>query len=48
MAIVCDNQKEVIEYLEEEMDIAGMSREEILESEEVFPIGDGRYLIVEG
>lgn len=48
MAVVCKNQNEVIEYLEEEMDISGMSREEILEAEEVFSIGDGRYLIVEG
>ncbi len=48
MAMVCANKKEVLEYLEEEMDIVGMSEEEILEAEEVFPIGDGRYLIVEG
>ena len=37
-AVVCKNKKEVIEYLEDE----------ILSSEEVFAIGDGRYLIVEG
>lgn len=48
MAIVCKNKKEVIEYLEEEMDITGMDEEEVLEAEEVFAIGDGRYLIVEG
>ena len=48
MAIVCDNEKEVIEYLEEEMDITGMSREEILGADEVFAVGDGRYLVVEG
>ena len=47
-AVVCKNKKEVIEYLEDEMDIAGMSEDEILASEEVFDIGDGRYLIVEG
>ena len=47
-AVVCKNKKEVIEYLEDEMDISGMSEEEILSSEEVFDIGDGRYLIVEG
>ena len=47
-AIVCKNKKEVIEYLEDAMDITGMSEEEILSSEEVFAIGDGRYLIVEG
>lgn len=47
-AVVCKNKKEVIEYLEDGMDIAGMSEDEILYSEEVFAIGDGRYLIVEG
>lgn len=47
-AIVCKNKKEVIEYLEDAMDISGMSEDEILSSEEVFDIGDGRYLIVEG
>ena len=47
-ATVCKNKKEVIEYLEDAMDITGMTEEEILSSEEVFDIGDGRYLIVEG
>ena len=48
MAMVCDDKAEVIEYLEDEMDIVGMDEEEILEAEEVFAIGDGRYLVVEG
>lgn len=48
MAVVCKNKSEVVAYLEEEMDIAGMSEEEILEAAEVFAIGDGRYLVVEG
>ena len=47
-ATVCKNKKEVIEYLEDEMDITGMSEEEILSAEEVFSISDGRYLVVEG
>ena len=47
-ATVCKNKKEVMEYLEDAMDISGMSEEEILSAEEVFAIGDGRYLIVEG
>ncbi|SFH54641.1 hypothetical protein SAMN04487830_101176 [Pseudobutyrivibrio sp. OR37] len=47
-ATVCKNKKEVITYLEDGMDIGGMSEEEILSSEEVFPLKDGRYLIVEG
>ncbi len=49
MATVCMNEKEVLEYFEETgSDISGMSKEEILESDEVFSVGDGRYLIVEG
>lgn len=49
MATVCKNAKEVLMYFEETgSDISGMSKEEILEAEEVFAIGDGRYLIVEG
>lgn len=47
-AIVCQNEKEVVEYLEEEMDIAEIPEEEIILLEEVFPVGDGRYLVVEG
>ena len=48
MAVVCKNKKEVRAYFEEVgVDIAGMSDEELLESEEVFTIPDGRYLIVE-
>ena len=41
-AVVCDNADEVLEYLDEEMDVSGYLKEEILELEEVFPIGDGR------
>ncbi len=47
-AVVCKNKKEVFKYLEDGMDIAGMSEEEILSAQEVFPLEDGRYLIVEG
>ena len=37
------------EYFEEEgIDMDGADGEEILEASEVFDIGDGRYLIVEG
>ena len=39
----------VVENIDEEgMDIQGMSDEELEEAAEVFPIPDGRYLIVEG
>ncbi|MBR1629859.1 MAG: glyoxalase [Lachnospiraceae bacterium] len=47
-AVVCENEEDVFEYLDEEMDVSGYLKEEILELEEVFPVGDGRYLIVEG
>lgn len=49
MAVVVDSVEEVIEYFEEEgIDMEGAEGEEILEASEVFDIGDGRYLIVEG
>ncbi len=47
MAVVVNSAKEVREYFEE----AGIDMEDadrILEAEEVFEVGDGRYLIVEG
>ncbi|MCR4567554.1 MAG: glyoxalase [Pseudobutyrivibrio sp.] len=47
-ATVCKNKKEVFEYLEDALDVSGMTEEEMLSAEEVFDIGDGRYLIVEG
>lgn len=47
-AVVCSNEKEVRRLLGDEMDISGMNSEELLSCEEVFPVGDGRYLIVEG
>ena len=49
MAVVVDSVDEVIEFFEEEgMDMEGMMEDEILSADEVFDIGDGRYLIVEG
>lgn len=49
MAVVVDSVEEVIEFFEEEgVDMDGATGEEILEASEVFDIGDGRYLIVEG
>ncbi len=48
MAVVANSKKEVWEYFDEEcVDMEGANEEEILEAEEVFDIGDGRYLIVE-
>lgn len=49
MAVVVNSLEEVIEFFEEEgIDMDGAVDDEILEADEVFDIGDGRYLIVEG
>lgn len=49
MAVVVDSVQEVWEYFDEEgIDMEGADEDEILEADEVFEIGDGRYLIVEG
>jgi len=49
MAVVVDSMKEVLEYFDEEgMDMEGAGEEEMRNASEVFEIGDGRYLIVEG
>lgn len=49
MAVVVDSAKEVWEFFEEEgVDMEGADEEGILEADEVFEVGDGRYLIVEG
>ena len=49
MAVVVDSVDEVIEFFEEEgLDLDGADGEEILNASEVFDVGDGRYLIVEG
>lgn len=49
MAAVVDSIEEVREYLEEAgADVSGMSADELEEASEVFPLSEGRYLIVEG
>ncbi len=49
MAVVVNSVDEVLEYFEEAgVDMDGAVGDEILEADEVFDIGDGRYLIVEG
>jgi len=49
MAVVVNSVREVWEFFEEEgIDMEGADEEDILEAEEVFAVGDGRYLIVEG
>ena len=49
MAVVCESVEEVWEYFEEiGVDMEGADQDELLEADEVFEVGDGRYLIVEG
>lgn len=49
MAVVVDSVEEVWAFFEEEgVDTEDASGEEILDADEVFKVGDGRYLIVEG
>lgn len=49
MAVVADSLEEVIAYFEEVgVDLEGAQGEEVLENDEIFDVGDGRYLIVEG
>lgn len=49
MAVVVHSMQEVWEFFDEEgIDMEGADEAGILEADEVFEIGDGRYLIVEG
>ena len=49
MAVVVGSASEVWDYFEDEgLDLADITRDELLEAEEVFAVGDGRYLIVQG
>lgn len=49
MALVVNSPKEVWEYFDEQgIDMEDADEEEILTADEIFDIGDGRYLIVEG
>lgn len=49
MAVVVDSLDEVRDYFEENgADIAEMADDELEEASEVFPVSDGRYLVVEG
>ena len=49
MAVVANSVKEVWEFFEEEgVDMEGADAEGIIDADEVFEVGDGRYLIVEG
>ena len=49
MAVVVDSAEDVLAYFDEAgIDMDGADEETILEASEVFDVGDGRYLIVEG
>ncbi len=49
MAVVVNSADEVIKFFEEEgIDMEEAEGSDILEADEVFDVGDGRYLIVEG
>ena len=49
MAVVVDSLDEVRDYFEENgADIAEMTDDDLEEASEVFPVSDGRYLVVEG
>ena len=49
LAVVVDSIEDVWNFFEEEgIDVENAQGDEILEADEVFDIGDGRYLIVEG
>jgi hypothetical protein len=48
MAVVVKSLREVRDYFDEGgMDVSGLSLSELEEMAEVFPLGDGTYLIVE-
>lgn len=47
LAVVLENLSEVRAYMEESgMDAAELSKEELEHTEEVFPLPDGKYLVV--
>ena len=49
MAVVVDSLDDVRAYFEEEgVDIDGLAPDDLEEASEVFPLPDGKYLIVEG
>jgi hypothetical protein len=49
IAVVVNSPQEVLEYFEEQgVDIGDATADDIIGEDEVFDVGDGRYLIVEG
>lgn len=48
MAVVCDSLNDVWDFFDEEgLDLGDYDKKSIAEADEVFDIGDGRYLVVE-
>ena len=48
MAVVCENVNEIWDFFDEEgLDLGEYTKKTIVDADEVFDIGDGRYLIVE-
>ena len=49
LAVVVESEREIIEYFEDEgVDLEDADENDVLDFPEVFDIGDGRFLIVEG
>ena len=48
LAVVCNSLDEVWDYFDDTgIDTEGMKKSDIAEADEVFDIGDGRYLVVD-
>jgi len=48
MAVVCENVNEIWDFFDEEgLDLGEYTKKTIVDADEVFDIGDGRYLVVE-
>lgn len=49
LAVVLDSLEDVREYFDENgMDVEGMSLSDLEDASEVFPLPNGKYLVVEG
>ncbi|MFV0465151.1 MAG: glyoxalase [Lachnospiraceae bacterium] len=49
MAVVCHSIREVRNYMDDAgMDVDFMSDQDLIEAAEVFPLSQGRYLVVQG
>lgn len=46
-ATICNNKKELRDYLDDIADITGMSDDEIVDCEEVFKLPSGKFLVLD-